>query len=179
MITVISGTNRKDSRTLIIAKAFVEYARATGSEVQLLDLASLDLNVFSADMYAAKGISPELAALQEKYILGAEKLAFILPEYNGSYPGVLKFFIDAISVNEYARNFKGKVISLTGVASGRAGNLRGMDHLSASLSYMGGWILPNKLPVSSVDGLLDDNNQLTDEGTINALKTQAEQLIAA
>jgi NAD(P)H-dependent FMN reductase len=45
-------------------------------------------------------------------------------------PGSLKLFIDACSVREYKQNFKGKKAALVGIASGRAGNLRGMDHLT-------------------------------------------------
>lgn len=179
MITVISGTNRKKSRTAIVAHTFAEILKEAGATVQVLDLATIDFSYFSEDMYSASGISPKLAELQEQYILGAEKLAFFLPEYNGSYPGVVKLFIDGISVNEYSRNFTGKVIAMAGVASGRAGNLRGMDHLSTSLAYMGGWILPNKLPVSGVEGLLNADDILVDPPTLEALKVHAQQLIVA
>lgn len=179
MLTVISGTNRPDSRTLILAEAFAAAVREAGEEVQLLDLATLDFDHFSAAMYSAQTITPALKLVQEKYILRVEKLAFFIPEYNGSFPGFVKLFIDGISVNEYKRNFTGKRISLTGVASGRAGNARGMDHLAACLNYLGGWVLPNQLPVSGVEGLLDADGKLADSGTLDALKTQALQLIAA
>jgi len=179
MITVISGTNRPDSRTIIFARAFADAVREGGEEVQLLDLAELDFNHFSNEMYAAGTITPLLRSVQERYVLGAEKLAFFIPEYNGSFPGFLKLFIDGISVNEYAKNFREKKIALTGIASGRAGNARGMDHLAACLGYMGGWILPNKLPISGVEGLLSESGELTDASTLAALKSQATQLIAA
>lgn len=179
MITVISGTNRKNSRTLIVAETFATLLKDAGAPVQVLDLAKLDFSYFSEDMYSGKGITPKLVDLQEQYILGASKLAFFLPEYNGSFPGIVKLFIDGISVNEYGRNFKGKVIAMAGVASGRSGNLRGMDHLATSLAYMGGWILPNKLPVSGVEGLLDESEKLVDAASLEALKAHAQQLIAA
>lgn len=179
MITVISGTNRPDSRTLILSEAFAEVIRNSGEAVQLLDLAKLEFSCFSSGMYKAGTITPELKAIQEKYILGVEKLAFFIPEYNGSFPGFLKLFIDGISVNEYGKNFKGKKIALTGVASGRAGNARGMDHLAACLNYMGGWVLPNQLPISGVEGLLNTEGNLIDSSAREALKNQASQLIAA
>lgn len=179
MITVISGTNRPNSRTLLFASAFADAVREAGEEVQLLDLADLDFHHFTHEMYAAGTITPALKSVQERYVLGADKLAFFLPEYNGSFPGFLKLFIDGISVNAYAENFREKKIALTGIASGRAGNARGMDHLAACLSYMGGWILPNKLPISGVEGLLSPEETLTDSATLEALKKQAIQLIAA
>ncbi len=178
MITVISGTNRQSSQTLLFAAHFAAQIRALGQEVQLLDLAELRIDFFSEDMYNPKAMSPELLALQRKFVLGVEKFAIFAPEYNGSYPGVLKMFIDGISVNEYSSIFKGKHVALVGVASGRAGNLRGMDHLGACINHMGGWVLPNKLPLSNI-GSLVENDELTDKDTINALKAHAEQLIAA
>lgn len=178
MITVISGTNRADSCTLLFASHYVEQLRTLGKEAQLLDLAELRQDLFPHDMYNPKAMGPELLNLQRKYILEVEKFAIFVPEYNGSYPGVLKMFIDGISVNEYAGIFKGKQIALVGIASGRAGNMRGMDHLGASVNHMGGWLLPNKLPLSSINKLIS-NGKLTDTATINALKTHAEELIAA
>lgn len=178
MITVISGTNRPGSRTLLFASHFVEQLRSLGQKAQLLDLAKLHHEFFPRDMYKVDEMAPELLELQRKYILGADKFAIFVPEYNGSYPGVLKMFIDGISVNEYGRIFKGKHVALVGVASGRAGNLRGMDHLGASVNHMGGWVLPNKLPLSGVEKLIQEG-KLTDSDTIKALKVHAEELITA
>lgn len=178
MITVISGTNRQSSRTLLFAAHFAEQLRALGQEAQLLDLAELKQDFFPSNMYDAKAMAPELVALQQQYVLSVSKFAIFVPEYNGSYPGALKMFIDAISVNQYPDIFKGKHVALIGVASGRAGNLRGMDHLGAVVNHMGGWVLPHKLTLSLVENLIDDG-KVTDAETINALKSHAEQLIAA
>ena len=178
MITVISGTNRTGSRTLVFAAHFVEQLRALGEDAQLLDLAELNPEFLPRGVYKAGAMVPELVALQRQYMLDAGKFAIFVPEYNGSYPGVLKMFIDGISVNEYPRIFGGKYVALAGVASGRAGNLRGMDHLAAVVNHMGGWVLPAMLPLSNIESLIEEG-KLTDPGTINALKTQAEQLIAA
>jgi NAD(P)H-dependent FMN reductase len=156
----------------------VEQLTELGQAAQLLDLAEVKLELFVREMYDASKMAPDLKNLQRQYISEVKKLVFFVPEYNGSYPGVLKLFLDGISVNEYSRNFKGKYVALAGVASGRAGNLRGMDHLSASIGYMGAWVLPNKLPLSNIEAMLTDG-KLTDESTISALKSLAEQLIAA
>jgi NAD(P)H-dependent FMN reductase len=178
MITIISGTNRPESRTLVFAELFLEQIRELGQEAQLLDLSQLNLSHFGERMYEAKAMAPALVDLQRRYMLEADKLAIFVPEYNGSYPGILKLFIDGISVNAYPQNLKEKVVALIGVASGRAGNLRGMDHLADTISHMGGWVLPNKLPLSGVESLLT-GDRVSDEPTIAALKKHALQLIAA
>ncbi|MEM9931095.1 MAG: NAD(P)H-dependent oxidoreductase [Bacteroidota bacterium] len=179
MITVISGTNRADSRTIKVATRFLHLLQEAGADAQLLDLKEVNPSWYAGNMYKGDDMSAELAAVQQQFIIGVQKLVFVTPEYNGSYPGVVKLFIDGISINEYPKNFKDKHIALIGVATGRAGNLRGMDHLAASINHMGGWVLPNKLPVSKVDQLLDEQGQLTDADTIAALKKLALQLIAA
>jgi NAD(P)H-dependent FMN reductase len=179
MITVISGTNRPGSRTLLFSTHYLRQLRELGQEAQLLDLAEMRLEHYAPNMYDAKAMSAELRELQNRFVISAKKMVIFVPEYNGSYPGVLKLFLDGISINEYPRNFKGKHIALVGVASGRAGNLRGMDHLATAINHMGGWVLPNKLPISNADKLLDANNQVTDAETITALENQARQLIDA
>lgn len=179
MITVISGTNRPNSRTVQLARHFLAELQALGANAQLLDLAEVDMAHYVRDMYDAKAMAPGLAELQQRYVLDVEKLVFVVPEYNGSYPGVVKLFIDGISVNQYPKNLGNKHVALIGVSSGRAGNLRGMDHLATTVNHMGGWLLPNKLPVSNVESLLNEAGELVDEGTISALKKLAVQLITA
>lgn len=179
MITVISGTNRSNSRTLQIARHFTALIKDSGVEAQLLDLAKIDMAHYVEEMYDAKKMSPALVVLQKRFILDVKKIVFIVPEYNGSFPGVVKLFIDGISVNEYPKNLGGKHIALIGVSSGRAGNLRGLDHLATVVNHMGGWICPNKLPLSNVDTFLNDAGEMVHGPTDEALKKLASQLIAA
>ena len=178
MITVISGTNRPDSRTVVFARHYARQLEELGEEVELLDMADLHHGYFAGKMYDPLGNDAQLLKWQQRYIQAADKLAVFVPEYNGSYPGVLKLFLDGISVIDYAGNFGGKHVALIGVSTGRAGNLRGIDHLADVFAHMGAWVLPNRLPLSSVEGLLQDG-VLTDAATKNSLKQQAEQLIAA
>ncbi len=178
MITVISGTNRPESRTLLFARHFAALLRELGQEVELLDMAELHHGYFAGGMYDPQDNDPQLVEWQRRYVAAAGKLAVFVPEYNGSYPGVLKLFLDGISVIDYAGNFAGKHVALVGLATGRAGNLRGIDHLADVFAHMGAWVLPNRLPLSAIEALLTDD-VLTDGETIKSLKKQAEQLIAA
>ncbi|MEL7161502.1 MAG: NAD(P)H-dependent oxidoreductase [Bacteroidota bacterium] len=178
MITVISGTNRLSSNTRVFAVHFQQLLLELGAPSQLLDLADYEASSFLTHRYESGTMTEELRALQERFLFRADKVVFFVPEYNGSYPGVVKLFIDGLSVHRYDEMFSGKKIALLGVSTGRAGNLRGIDHLADVIAHMGGWVFPNKLPLSSVGGLIEDG-QLTDPDTIATLKTHAEQLIAA
>ncbi|SER32506.1 NADPH-dependent FMN reductase [Neolewinella agarilytica] len=179
MITIISGTNRPGSKTLQFATASLELLSEMDEDVQLLDLATIAPQWLHTGMYTPADITPELLDIQKRFVLNVDAFVIIVPEYNGSYPGMMKLFIDAISVNEYPSNFKNKAFALIGVASGRAGNLRGIDHLADTIAHMGGWVLPNKLPLSGVEALLNEDGKVTDEATLTSLRSSAEQLIAA
>lgn len=179
MITVFSGTNRKNSRTQLIASYIYEQINAqTEEEVQLFNLEDLPQNFLQTDMYSEEGQSNELAAIQDKYVIPANKFYFIVPEYNGGIPGALKAFIDACSVREYAASFHGgKKAALVGLSAGRSGGLRGLEYMTGFLNYLKINVLPNRLPVSLIETLLTDD-LLTDEEAQKALQQQITEFLA-
>lgn len=179
MITVIVGTNRANSRTGIVAEYIYQRLRQTTQEpVELLDLKDLPSDMIHPDMYSPEGQSKGVAALQDRYLIPANKWYIVVPEYNGGIPGALKFFLDACSIREYAATFHGgKKAALVGVSSGRSGTLRGMEYMTGFLNYLKINVLPNKLPISSIEKLLTDQ-QLTDADTIKALHQQIEEFLA-
>lgn len=108
------------------------------------------------------------------HIAQASKLFFVLPEYNGSLPGILKAFIDVVKP-EY---FKDKKAALVGVATGRAGNLRGCDHLADVLMHLGTVVMPGAMPISSLHTLLDEDRELKDKRTRDLLQDYVDRFIA-
>lgn len=177
MITVISGTNRANSKCLIFAEKYVELLRQqTEEEIALIALEKLPQDWMHADMYDAENQSDTITILQDKYIYPAHKFLFVLSEYNGSFPGIAKLFLDTLSVREYPRNFKGKKIALAGVGSGRAGNLRGMGHFAHILNHVGAITMPSQMPYSSIGAILEDD-KITDEDTLKTMKAHAKDLI--
>ncbi len=156
MITIISGTNRPNSKTLKVATICMNYFKSLDIHADLVDLSQLHHDYLSHEMYSAKDDS-ELSLIQDAKILPSDLLLIVSPEYNGSFPGVLKAFFDALSVRKYNETFKGRKVALLGVAAGRAGNLRGMEHMTGFLNYLNMLVMPNKLPISSI------NNQFTND----------------
>jgi NAD(P)H-dependent FMN reductase len=179
MITVISCSNRKDNKCRIFAEHYAAVLRTKGDEpVELLVLEDIPHDWFFPEMYEGEDQAVSLAGIQDKYMLPADKFVFVSSEYNGSYPGALKLFIDAISVREYKATFKGKKAALVGVATGRAGNLRGMDHLTGVLNHVGTIVLPNKLPISKIGSLLSAEDKITDSDTLKAIEQQIDEFYA-
>lgn len=177
MITVISGTNRKNSKTEIVAKYYYETIKSiTGTPVKYFSLQDIPLDTLNPEMYEENGQSSELRKLQDEYLVDAHKWVIISPEYNGSYPGVLKLFLDAVSIRKYKETFKNKKLGLVGVASGRGGNLRGLDQLTNSMNYLGFSVMANKLPLSLIDKSIS-NEQVSNDATESAILNHAEQFI--
>ena len=170
MITIISGTNRKNSVSLQVAKTYSKLLTENSIQNQLLDLQELpDDFVFSA-LYGE--VNEKYQSLVKTYIYDSTAMVIISPEYNGSYPGVLKSFIDGWD----RRSLNNQKVALVGVASGRQGNSRGMDHLTAVLNYICLTVVPMLIPVSQVNSLLNEEKTLTNTATLDALSKQIEML---
>lgn len=160
MITIISATNRPDSKSALVSEAlFNQIGKYTDEEVNIIKLSDVDPGFVHAKMYDAEHQHPELTRLQDEMIIPADKWIIVSPEYNGSYSGIGKVFVDALSIRKKNETFSGKKLALVGVATGRGGNLRGLDHLTTSLNYMGMHVYPNRLPLSQIHNIVE-NGQL-------------------
>ncbi|MBK9734982.1 MAG: NAD(P)H-dependent oxidoreductase [Saprospiraceae bacterium] len=178
MITVISGTNRPDSKTKLIALACLKYLRANSEdEIKFVDLVDINIPLLTDMMYKSDGQHPVITEIQDTKLIPSEHWLIISPEYNGSFPGALKLFIDAVSVNKYEASFSGKKVSLIGSASGRAGNFRGMEHLTGLLNYLNMVVMPNKLPISSIESQIDKTGVIN-EATYKALYKFLDEMLA-
>jgi len=178
MITVISGTNRPNSKTALVAlKLYEILALHSPNEVGYIDLATLNIDFVNESMYSTEGQHPWITELQDQLLIPSSLWIIVSPEYNGSYPGILKLFIDAISVRKYNQVFKSKKLALVGLADGRAGNMRGMEHLTGLFHYLGVLVMPNKLPLSSFKTLLDEHGEIN-APTVNLLEKFLEEVVA-
>ena len=59
-----------------------------------------------------------------------------------------------------------------------ANDLRGMEHLTGILHYVKMHVHPNKLPISVVDKLLNNESLITDTGTLQAIDEQLNEFLA-
>ncbi len=116
---------------------------------------------------------PGLDAILNRYIRPTQRLVIVAPEYNGSFPGVLKYLIDACDHGDWA----GKTIALVGLGSGRGGNLRGVDHLTGIFHYLRSEVLSRKVYLSQILQRMDTDGNISDPLAITELTEQAKALI--
>lgn len=161
---IISGTNRKDSNTIKIASQYQKMLAEKNVGSRILSLETIDLS----------SRTPSYLKMEQETLIPAKKIIFIAPEYNASIPGVLKTLLD---LSDYKKVWTGKKALLVGVATGRSGNVRGMEHLTSILNYMNVVVHPNKLPISSIHKLLEDSGYISETDTITAINRQLEEFI--
>ncbi len=171
MITVIQATNRPDSNTEFVSRHIVQLlSDQYGGPIGYVSMVDIPPELLTTSAYAKDQLPEKVAMMQDQWMVPAEKFIWILPEYNGSFPGVLKLFIDAISVRKYNETFKLKKSMLVGIANGRSGNIRGMDHLAGILLHMKSIVYPRLLPVSQVNELMDDRGLINHAPTLKTLE---------
>ena len=165
MITIISGTNRKNSNTHKIAGEYQLILQQKGIEAGLFSLEDIDLLHYN----------DAFRKIEDEIIIPTSHFIIISPEYNGSFPGILKMLFDTSRSHEIWYH---KKALLTGVASGRAGNLRGMDHLADVLNFMKITVHPNKLPISTVNKIISSDGKIIDENSIRTINQQLDEFIS-
>jgi NAD(P)H-dependent FMN reductase len=171
MITIISSTNRPGSSTLKLANVYQQKLRENGVEAGILSLAQLPPNVIETDLYKKR--SPEFEVIQQ-IVTNTDKFIFLIPEYNGSFPGVLKVFIDACSFPE---SFYDKKAALVGLSSGKYGNIRGVDHFTGVCHYLHLNIMALKLHIAAIHKEFDEEENLFKPDTIKFVNEQIDKII--
>ncbi len=179
MITIISGTDRKDGLTHVLAKHYHALIESkTTDTVKLYSLEDLPPDLYGSEMYKKDTLALSFQDIEDSYMIPAEKLIFVIPEYNGSFPGILKLFIDACSIRSKMTIFKNKKAALVGLATGRAGNIRGLEHFTSVMMFMGVTVLPSLLPISAFNKMVDSDNNIVDENTLKAIEKQVNEFLA-
>lgn len=143
-IGIIVGTNRENSVSERIAQYYADRLSAKNIDNDILLLKHLPENFAFSTLYGAS--NPDYVPFQEK-VDSYTKIIIVIPEYNGSYPGVLKTFIDGL---RHPDSLSNKKVALVGVSSGAYGNAVGLSHLSDVLAYLNANVLGLRLKLSNI-----------------------------
>jgi NAD(P)H-dependent FMN reductase len=173
MIAIISSTNRLGSNTLKLSKWILQEFNKQGEQaVQIVDLCDLPENVAFGALYENAGKNNQFNALAENFVK-ADKFVFVIPEYNGSFPGILKLTIDGFP---YPNPVKGKKAGLIGLGSGLMGGALAQSNFSDILNYVGCSTLGLKPRIPEVEKRFN-GVEVLEEGTESVLKEFVTQMI--
>jgi len=184
-LLVFSGSTRAQSFNRKLAQAAGDMAAAEGAQVTRLDLAEFNLPIYNGDL-EAQGTPPDVLRL--KAILFAHPAWIIsAPEYNGSYPALLKNTIDwasrpVVGDAQWAdgtKPFNGKVVGLLAASPGALGGVRGLSHLAPLLLQLQCWVAPKQFALAKASEAFDANGGLATEAHRNAVHGVVEQVLWA
>ena len=125
-IPVILGTTRKGRMSAYAAQfVFGELQKRPGVTTELIDIAQLKIPVDDAGETTK---DPRFAAAMER----ADAIVIVSPEYNHSFPGLLKHVLDSC-LKEYIH----KAAGIVGVSAGVFGGARAIENLQPVLRELG------------------------------------------
>lgn len=166
-MTLIVGTNRPGSNTRKVARQIEGFYAELKVPLKVLDLAELPQEIFSPASYAEK---PKSFLPFSEAVLQSSGLHVVTPEYNGSVPGVLKYFIDML---KFPESFIKRPVCFTGLGAGMWGALRPVEQLQAIFTYRNAYVFSDRVFLPKINDLLDDSGRLKDPELVRLLKAQA------
>lgn len=162
-IGVIVGSLRKESFSKKLAKNLKELAPAS-LELELVDIAHLEF--FNQD-FEDEGTTPESWVAFRKKLAEYEGVLFVTPEYNRSFPAVIKNALDVGSRPYGSNMWNGKPGAVVSVSPGALGAFGANHHLRQSLVFLNVPTMAQpEAYIGNVAELLDEN------GTINKVDTK-------
>ena len=168
-LLVFAGSSREASWNRYLAAVVAGMATASGADVTHIELADFDIPMYNADLEAT-GTPADVMRLKQ---ITFEHPAWIIctPEYNASYPALLKNTLDWISSpvksdpvwNDDFRSTRGMVGGVLSASPGALGGLRSQSHLVPLLFNLKCWVCPDVYALGRAADAFDASGQLTSE----------------
>src|SRR6476659_9423912 len=165
-IPVILGTTRKGRMSAYAAQfVFGELQKQPGVTTELIDIAQLKIPVDDAGETTK---DPRFAAAMER----ADAIVIVSPEYNHSFPGLLKHVLDSC-LKEYIH----KAAGVVGVSAGVFGGARAIEHFQPVLRELGLVSIFWDVNFGSIDKAFDENGQLLDQAYVRRTDKFLKEII--
>ena len=145
-ITIVAATNRPGALTTQLADHYATLLQQRGANASILSLTALPADFTASALYANSGQQPDFNRLRHT-METAEKYVFIIPEYNGSFPGVFKAFIDGL---QFPNTFKDKKCVLVGLSKGPQGSALALSHVTDIFNHLRMHVHPFKLRLANI-----------------------------
>lgn len=184
-LLIFAGSTRQHSWNRKLARVAAAMARRSGADVTHLELADLDVPMYNADL-EARGTPSDVMKLKQ---LTYEHPAWIIctPEYNASYPALLKNTLDWISSpvksdpvwNDDFRSTRGKVVGVLSASPGALGGLRSQSHLVPLLLNLHCWVAPKNYALGRAADAFDAAGELINDSAQKNVQAVIDQVLWA
>jgi chromate reductase, NAD(P)H dehydrogenase (quinone) len=184
-LLVFAGSTRQHSFNRRLAKLVAQMARDNGAEVTHIELADFDVPMYNADLEARATPADVMRLKQITY----EHPAWIIctPEYNASYPALVKNTLDWISSpvkpdpawNDGFRSTRGKVVGILSASPGALGGMRSQSHLAPLLLNLQCWLAPKNFALARAGDAFDEQGALVNEAARKSVQGVVDQVLWA
>ena len=172
MNSIISATNRPGSKTYQVACILEKIYQSLNYPTQIISLLDMDFQPLLKNPYPNQ--LPANIEKEVKKINHSKALTIVCPEYNGSFPGILKFFIDHWTCPD---SFQFKPMSFIGLG-GQWGGLRAVEQLQQIMVYRKAFIYPQPVFLRNIESLLrQEGDGIQDEQILKRLNNQAKNFL--
>ncbi|MCS6790864.1 MAG: NAD(P)H-dependent oxidoreductase [Bacteroidia bacterium] len=170
LTAVVSATHRPGSFTRRVSVYVARRLQEERVSYHFIDFRTLPTDFLFSDAFGARSDTflPVIESLAECYTW-----LWVVPEYNGSFPGIVKVFID----NLPREVLRGKRAGLIGVSDGKFGNLRGLEHLTGILHYCGMEVIPFRAHLMHVSQRWNEELGMPDEAHRTEIEILLQQAI--
>lgn len=152
--SIISGSVRTNRQSHQVSQYLESLLKdRQDHEVELLDLIDYQFPIMEERLRMTDDPDP-LWVQFSKTVNESDGIVIVSPEYNGSYPGVLKNVLDYLK-DEY---FK-KTFGIVTVSSGHMGGINASHHLESWVLHVKGYPSPFKLMVPNIDDLFNERGE--------------------
>jgi chromate reductase len=165
---IISGTNRPNSRSRQVSNFIQKLYSEAGETIEIIDLSELPFEQLTGLHYGNRPGLHESWSGAVRKVTEAEALIFVVPEYNGSIPGALKYFIDHWI---YPDSFEQRPVCFVGLG-GMFGGLRPIEHLQQVMAYRNAFQFPSRIFLMNIFKILSKEGEITDSVAVQLLKDQ-------
>jgi chromate reductase len=158
-ILAISGSLRDGSFNSLLLRG-AEQQAPNGVEIdRYADLAQVP--PFHGERSDTGPVPEPVAKLRER-VAGADAVLIATPEYNGSFPGVLKNALDWASTPFPDNAFKGKPVAVIGASTGAYGGMWAQADLKKVLGVMGARVVDADMALPRANEQFDEDGNLAD-----------------
>jgi len=160
------GTPRQGRESEHVARlVFEQTKKRAGVETELIDVRTLPMKLDDAGEQMK---DPRFSATVDR----CDGLIIVTPEYNHSFPGLLKHALD-MNLKEYVH----KAVGICGVSAGTFGGARVIETLLPVMRELGLVTIFEDLNFGTVGKLFDEQGNLLDQNYIRRIDKFLNELI--